>query len=275
LEQKLETFSALDVRDLDCRPLRSALKQNTVVRITGLFDREQILHSLERIGAQFDRCRDEKPDPADTEAPRRNSQKLQIGANSGPGNRRVLGRVHRVFYNPIFAADALGLRSTFVRLARLRNKLFDLPEDFAVYGTENELWTCARLLQYPRGGAFMTPHRDMYSQLVTEKQEMGYFQPILLMSEKGKHYHHGGGYVEIGEERFEFEGLCQAGDVVIYDGRTMHGVADIDPHVTMDLDSFNGRVAAFATLYRHLRPEAGGYGALVNEATKRYGENGP
>ncbi len=35
-----------------------------------------------------------------------------------------------------------------------------------------------------------------------------------------------------------------------YDGRTVHGVEDIDPHLPLDLDTLNGRIGAFATLFK-------------------------
>jgi hypothetical protein len=63
--------------------------------------------------------------------PRTNFQKLPIGANSGVGSRRILGRVLRILYNPIFSPDVLGLRQAFIRLARFRNGLYGLPRDHA------------------------------------------------------------------------------------------------------------------------------------------------
>ena len=51
------------------------------------------------------------------------------------------------------------------------------------------------------------------------------------------------------------EDHCEVGDVVIYDGATVHGVQDIDPDVRMDLNTIDGRVVMFASLYRDMGSE--------------------
>jgi hypothetical protein len=144
-----------------------------------------------------------------------------------------------------------------------------LPEDFAVEGTDNGFFTCARIHQYPEGGGFMVPHRDLFSRLVTEKSDLGYFQIFFLLTEKGTDYKEGGGYVEINDRRVMFEDHTVAGDIVIYDGRTMHGVADVDPLSPLDLDRFGGRSAGFVSLFRHLAPDGNSYAKLSREAVER------
>ena len=42
------------------------------------------------------------------------------------------------------------------------------------------------------------------------------------------------------------------GDIVVYDGRTVHGVEDIDPKEALDMSTINGRVAGFATLFKKM-----------------------
>lgn len=269
------TFEARTLADVPFDALRAALAESSIARVRGLFDRDEIRAALRAIAARFDPRRDERHDPRDTEAIRRNFQKLQVGANSGVNSRRTLGRFLRILYNPIFADDVLGMRAHFVTLARFRNRLFDLPEDYAVFGTEGGFWTCARLHQYPQGGGFMVPHRDLFSRAASVEANLGYYQPFLLLSEQGEDYREGGAYIDLGEDRILYEGECRAGDVIVYDGRTVHGVADVDPLEPLALDRFSGRIAAFATLFRHLPPGVETYADLTQRATDRFGVDEP
>ncbi len=43
-----------------------------------------------------------------------------------------------------------------------------------------------------------------------------------------------------------------AGDVIIYNGKTMHGVADIDPLENIDFSKLTGRSVAIASLFKVL-----------------------
>jgi hypothetical protein len=179
-----------------------------------------------------------------------------------------------MLFNPIFAPDVHGMRATFVRLARLRNRLFGLPEDFAVHGTEDGYWTAARIHQYPRGGGFMVPHRDLYSRMAVAESGARYAQVFLVMSQKGEDFHEGGAFIERDGERLFYEDSCAPGDVIVYDGQVVHGVGDVDPLEPIDLERFTGRVAAFASLYRHLTPGEGEYVALAKRAKTLDGEGG-
>lgn len=265
------TVHASAPEDVPYPALHRVLEAHHIARVRGLFERDRVRAVLASIACRFDRGRDRRHDPQDTEAVRSNFQKLQIGANSGIDTRRTLGRFLRILYNPIFADDVHGMRAHFVTLARFRNGLYGLPRDHAVHGTDDGFFTCARLHQYPRGGGFMVPHRDLYGRAVTVEAQLAYYQPFLILSEQGVDYQEGGAYIDLGDERIHYEGACRAGDVVVYDGRTVHGVGDVDPLVPLELDRFSGRVAAFASLYRHLPRGADGYRELTRRAAQRFG----
>jgi hypothetical protein len=260
------------IDDVPLTRVRELVARHRVVILRGLFDPASIAESLACMRSGFDPGRDCKHDPRDTDAIRRNFQKLQVGANSGTGTRRTLGRFMRVLYNPTWEPDIYRMRGHFVRLAQLRNRLYGLPSGFAIDRDEQGMWTCARLQQYPRGGGFMVPHRDMYAQAATIEAGLGYFQLLLLLTQKGRDFEHGGAYVDSGDEvdgrRFEYEAGCLSGDVVIYDGRSIHGVADIDPMQPLELDRFGGRVVAMASLFRTLAPGDSDYGELARSAVR-------
>lgn len=260
------TFHAAAVDEVPYAAVREALQERGVVRMRGLFDPEEIRATKRAIAARFDCANDRKHDPRDTEIIRTNFQKLQVGCTLGVGTTRDMGRVLRMLFNPIFAEDIYGMRRHFVQLARFRNLLYGLERDFAVFGTEDGLWTAARIHQYPRGGGFMSGHRDALTRVVATEAGVTFAQPFLLMSEKGIDFHDGGAFVDRSGERIFYEGGCRAGDIIAYDGQAMHGVGDVDPLAPLDMTTFSGRVVAFASLYRHLKPGASEYGELSRKA---------
>jgi hypothetical protein len=262
------TLDAVPVADVG-----TALAQHGVVRLRGLYDPEVIQAIRTRMAARFDCRNDRKHDARDTEAVRTNFQKLVVGGITGVNELRSLARLVRMLYNPIFAEDVHGMRAHFIRLARLRNRLFGLREDFAVEGTDDGYWTASRVHQYPRGGGFMVPHRDMYSRAAVTETGATYVQVFLLMSHKGEDFHEGGAFLERDGRRVYYEDGCQVGDVIVYDGRSVHGVGDVDPMAPLDMTTFSGRVVAFASLYRHLKPGAQDYGQLAGTARRIFGES--
>lgn len=264
-------------RELDAVPferVRATVASHGVAVVRGLFDPAAMAGILDRIRAEFDPLADRKHDPRDSDAVRRNFQKLQVGANSGIGVRRTLGRFMRVLYNPLWAPDIYGMRAHFSRLAEFRNRLYGLAPQFALPGEDQGLWTCARIQQYPRGGGFMVPHRDMYSQAASAQLGLDYFQLLMPLSRKGVDFLEGGAYVDVDGERFLYEDHCERGDVVIYDGRTVHGVADIDPLQPLELDRFGGRAVAIVSLFRVLSSGTEDYAALSSEAAGRFDDPG-
>jgi hypothetical protein len=265
------SFEGTDIRSLPYPEIRDAASRHGFARVRGLFEREELRAVLSAIVSQFDAGRDQRHDPRDTDAVRRNFQKLQVGANSGLGSRRTLGRFMRVLYNPIFADDIYGMRRHFTTLARFRNLLYGLPTDFAVEGTDDGYWTCSRLQQYPAGGGFMVPHRDMYAQAASAETGLPYYQVLLELTEKGRDFVEGGAYVDVGEERVLYEDRCLSGDVIVYDGRSIHGVADIDPMLPLDLQRLSGRIVGMASLFRLLAPGAAEYSRLAEKAGQLYG----
>jgi hypothetical protein len=260
------TFTVSQLAAVPLVDVRQTVADRGVAVVRGLFDRDELRGVLARFKEQFDANQDARHDPRDSAAIRTNFQKLQIGANSGLNSLRTLGRFMRVFYNPIFAPDVHGLRSSFVTMARFRNLIYNLPLDYAVHGTEGGFWTCSRLQQYPSGGGFMVPHRDHYAQAATLAEGLGYFQVLLLLTEKGVDFESGGAYVDVGDKRWLYEDGCRTGDLIVYDGQTMHGVADIDPMASLELTRLTGRVVAMASLFRLFDAGGADYETLARTA---------
>ena len=246
------TFQIDRPEDLDREAVTHALSKYSLARITGVVDHEAIVQAKARLADVFSAENDRASLGEDPQSLKENFQKLSIGGAQGYGVYRP--RCLRTIYNPIWAEDLYGLRESFKTLARFRNAAYGLPLEFAVEGVERNMWTASRIHHYPRGGGFLISHRDTVVPKVQKKQGFdSFYQPIMVMSRKGIDFEQGGGYVEIKGQRFFFETECQYGDIVIYDGRTVHGVDDIDPHRPFRQDRIEGRLAGFATLYRDMQ----------------------
>jgi hypothetical protein len=228
---------------------RQSLEGNAFVCIRGLIDPPLIAQVKAALHARFRPEADQKLNPGYPHLIRQNFQRLFIGGTSKKNVTRP--RFLRTFYNPLSDRDIYGCHAIFRMLIRLRNQLYGLPPDFAGEKPEKGLWTAARIHHYPRGGGFMAPHRDhVLSEVAAEAGLNGYYQVMLLMSKKGLDYSEGGGYLETNGERLFFEESYEPADIVIYDGRMVHGVEEVDPQERLDLGSLAGRLAAFVSLYR-------------------------
>lgn len=229
-----------------------AMERRTFACIRGLVTPQSMYAAYDRIVGNFDRRLDHPASGQSAEAVRSNFQKINLGGESRSASNDD-ARFFRAFYNPIWADDVWGLRASFIQLARVRNRLAGLPLDFALDKIEpNGLWTAARFHQYPQGGGFFRRHTDYVVKDVADEKSTRFYQVVLTMSRKGEHFTHGGAFVDIDDRRVVLDDCALMGDIIVYDGRTVHGVEDIDPKVMLDLDSINGRLAGFATLFKKM-----------------------
>lgn len=228
------------------------LKQHSFVCLRGLIPEKSVLKAKQCLQLSFNKHNDhpttgETPDQVKT-----NFQKLAVGSIHSQHHQGSYSRLVRTFYNPLWADDIYQMHDIFRCLISVRNKLLDKPQNFATDKIEDNLWTASRIHQYPSGGGFMQAHRDTTLKNVSQKANLNYFQVMLIMTQKGVDFEEGGGFIMQGEKRWIFEEHCQQGDIIIYDSQSFHGVADIDPHKPLNLDTLSGRLAAFVSLYRNL-----------------------
>lgn len=231
--------------------IKASLAQHGVACLRGLFGAEEIAAARAVMARNFSAERDQPSQGEPPGAVMRNFQKLAVGGNDQAWvyNPRFV----RVLYNPLWCEDVHGMHAIFRRFARLRNHLLGRPADFAIDRVEDRLWTASRLQQYPAGGGFMGPHRDVVLEKVERDSGLGeFYQLLLLLTTKGRDFETGGAYVEKDGTRLHFEDWCGAGDVVVYDGASLHGVADVDPHRRLDLTTLNGRIVAMVSLYKDM-----------------------
>ena len=55
------------------------------------------------------------------------------------------------------------------------------------------------------------------------------------MSKKGKDYKEIGGIVYKNQKIYCFDDYTEIGDMILYNGQTIHGVKDVDPHKHLDM----------------------------------------
>jgi hypothetical protein len=228
----------------------AAMERRTFACIRGLVRPEAMEAACQRIVERFDRSLDRPARGHGPEAVRRNFQKVLLGGESRSASNDD-ARCFRSVYNPFWEEDVWGLHDGLRQLARARNHLAGLPRDFALERIEaNGLWTAARFHQYPKGGGFFRRHTDYVVKEVADEKSTRFYQVVLTITRKGRHFKEGGAFVDIGERRIVLDDNAEQGDIIVYDGRTMHGVEDIDPTENLDFETINGRIAGFATLYK-------------------------
>ncbi|TXI74713.1 MAG: hypothetical protein E6Q43_04210 [Dokdonella sp.] len=245
-------FEVESPEEIDMEAFIAAMERRTFACTRGLVSPEEMEQVYQNIVTHFDPAKDHPASGQAADAVRSNFQKINLGGESRTANHDD-ARFFRAFYNPLWEEDVWGLRNSFVQLARTRNRLAGLPLDFAVHGIEaNGLWTAARFHQYPLGGGFFRRHTDYVAKDVTDEKSTRFYQTVLTMTRKGEHYQTGGAFVDIGDDRICLDDNALMGDVIVYDGRTVHGVEDIDPQAMLDMNSINGRLAGFVTLFKKM-----------------------
>lgn len=245
-------FDTRSPEDIPLESLREAMERRTFACLRGIIPENDVRQALGVIEERFDHRRDHPPAGQPPSAVRTNFQKLNVGGESRSASNDD-ARLFRAFYNPLWEEDIYSLRGVFMKLAQVRNVIAGLPLDFAMDKIEsNGLWTAARFHQYPAGGGFFRRHTDYVVKDVADEQSTSFYQVVLTMSKKGEHYEQGGAFVDIDGERIFLDDSSIPGDIVIYDGRTIHGVEDIDPFKPLDLTTINGRLAGFVTLFKKM-----------------------
>jgi hypothetical protein len=126
-------------------------------------------------------------------------------------------------------------------------------ERFGFNPVVDRFWNATRVHHYPQGGGFMSAHKDEYfPQALGLKEDLSFLQCAVLLSSKGIDFYQGGAFVvlETGE-KIMLDDQGDAGTLVIFDGRLIHGVADVDPDQVLDWKNEKGRMAIFSNLYKY------------------------
>jgi hypothetical protein len=218
--------------------------------VRGLFPRDELREYIPKVYGAVNS--NDSRLPSGGVAPeqiRDNVTKWSIGGHST--TQTGLVRFMLSVYNPLFAPDVFSLHSVFRRIIEIRDVLAgrELLTDEKL---EPNGWNGCRLQIYPAGGGFLGAHRDtrgLSNMQATELNPDDFIQLVVLLTERGTDYQTGGAFNITDGETIDVEKDTQTGDVLVYDGATIHGVADIDSDVPFRADDLRGRAVLLGTIF--------------------------
>jgi hypothetical protein len=176
-------------------------------------------------------------------------RKLAIGASTGLGYpyAQNLQSIYFDANDPNYPT----LGSLFRVMILIRNKLMGVDLSFGSDPERDRFWNACRVHHYPRGGGFMATHQDThFPQIIDAQIGKPFYQICVLLSRKNTDFYSGGGVIfDNARERVDLETAGGFGALVLFDGRTHHGVEDVDLDQVIDFSRPDGRLAAFVNLY--------------------------
>ncbi len=173
-------------------------------------------------------------------------RKFTIGSKNGVGESYAQ-LLQTIYFDPS-RPEHTSLNRLFETMIALRNQLMHVAADFGADPARDGFWNACRVHHYPRGGGFMMNHCDTYFPV--KLGDLPFYQVMAPLSVKGRDFSDGGGIVVTRQgERLNTDEIAGLGSLVVFDGRIMHGVDDVDPLEIMRFDDEGGRLAAFANLY--------------------------
>lgn len=177
-------------------------------------------------------------------------RKLAIGSNNGVGDpyAQNLQSIYFDFNDENYPA----LSALFKLMIGIRNRLMRVAPSFGSAPEQDRFWNACRVHHYPRGGGFMSLHKDTYFPHVLSSQAgKPFYQVSVLLSRKGKEFFSGGGViVDNQKNKIDLETEGGFGALILFDGRVYHGVDDVDLDQIIDFSRTDGRLAAFVNLYK-------------------------
>jgi hypothetical protein len=176
-------------------------------------------------------------------------RKLAIGSTNGLGNPYAQNLQSIYFDSNDKNYPALG--SLFKLMISIRNKLMRVDPSFGSSPERDRFWDACRVHHYPRGGGFMAIHKDThFPQIISAQIGKPFYQICVLLSRKRTDFFSGGGViVDSHEDKIDLETQGGFGSLILFDGRTYHGVEDVDLDQVIDFTRVDGRLAAFVNLY--------------------------
>jgi hypothetical protein len=176
-------------------------------------------------------------------------RKLAIGSSNGIGDPYAQNLQSIYFDANDKNYPALG--SLFRFMIAVRNRLMRVDPSFGNNPERDRFWNACRIHHYPRGGGFMAGHKDShFPQVIDAQIGKPFYQVSTLLSRKNVDFSSGGGFVIHGQkEKVDLETKGGFGSLVLFDGRTYHGVEDVDLDRVIDFSRPDGRLAAFVNHY--------------------------
>lgn len=236
--------SLLEQRESIC----TCLEKSGISILRGLVDENALASSRALIKSSFDRSKDYLGSKATAYLANTNHQRLLIGSSGSIFSPHSHGQLVRSFYNPMSSEDIFNMHGNFQRLIHVRNILSCGRKEL----TEGRFWSASRIHQYPAGGGFMGAHTDIRAASILLGSSLRYIQVLLVMTQRSIDFSSGGAFIVINGQVVDLESIVKIGDIIVYNENIIHGVDCIDGDRELDLNTFNGRVSAFVTLFKKM-----------------------
>jgi hypothetical protein len=179
-------------------------------------------------------------------------RKMAIGSKNGLGH--TIAQNLQSIYFDAHDRNYPSLVSLFGAMIAVRNKLMRVDPDFGNDPERDGFWNACRVHHYPRGGGFMSIHRDTYFPTRLEEKDKPFYQMLVLLSRKNIDFFSGGGVlINSQDQKIDLEVEAGFGSMILYDGRTPHGVEDVDPDQMIDFSRADGRLVALVNLYNTMK----------------------
>ena len=246
------TFNFTNFDNLNISNVKKCSDENNLAIVKNFVTKDEIKYCKKIIKNQFSQANDKIRQRDEYYKVATNYQRLCVGYGTHPGSGEMRNsRLFRILFNPTFEEDIYKMREIFKKLIVLRNLLYGCKENFCLDGPEQGVFSCSRIHQFPKGGGFLQLHKDKDGEIVSTKSNLSTFlHPLLIFDEKGKDFKTGGGIIKHKDEIIFYEDDLEPGDVAIYNGRTEHGVYNIDQEEVLDLEKFNGRSSVLVSLFK-------------------------
>lgn len=175
-------------------------------------------------------------------------RKMTIGSRNGL-NEKISQNLQTIYFHES-DRNYPSLSLLFGEMIKVRNKLMRVEEDFGCVPERDKFWNACRIHHYPRGGGFMTLHQDKHFPNKLEEHDKPFYQMLVLLSRKDVDFFTGGGVVISRQgQKIDIESEAGFGTMILYDGRTPHGVEDIDLDQVIDFSRTDGRLVAIVNVY--------------------------
>ena len=252
---KIPIVKSKTIEELDLKKIKIKLAKEKIVLIRGLFSKNDILRKRKKIEKNFSPKNDKVRPKNSYDLIKKNYQRITVGMGGGIVQSRTNSRIMRTLYNPLYCKDIYGMHSIFNKLLTLQNILYGFSEDYGKNSkrTQDNVFVASRINQYPSGGGFLSPHKDSSAAISSKKisGNKNFYQLLLTMSKKGTDYFSGGGIFKKNDKFVQIDNYTNIGDVILYNGKTVHGVMDVDSEKKLDLSKLNGRLTAAVTFFKY------------------------
>ncbi len=246
-------FKYQSIDQIDKSEVLNSLKKNSFVILRNLFDKKIVRGILKNI-KKFDPNKDQIRKKNQYNKLKTNYQRFMFGMSGGVnGLLKTHPKYHRNFYNPLFCKDIYKARGLLIKLAEIQNYFYGLEKNYGIKQkkTKHGLYIASRFQHYPKGGGFLSAHKDEAAIKTARKLKIDlFYNCLLLMTQRGIDYKTGGGFVINKNKVIDYEKYAKAGDVLIYNSKTVHGVIDIDKKYMPDIRTKEGRYIAAVTLFK-------------------------